>query len=261
MWYVVQTVTGEEDRVKALLEASAGDGVCRDCFAPLYEEVRRSHGENRIHFRRLFPGYLFVETGEAEAVFAALKSIPEFTRLLGGGGGEEDRVFIPVGEGDEEFLRSILDDGIVHISYIRMSNRRIEKVAGPLAGYRNHIAKLDIPHRRAIVEDEIFGKKRKVRFGLWTDQDPENAWLSRRMGIAAGLPVDGSTEIDIGLAPGDVVKDDTGIYGDYEFVIDRVDAKHRIVHTTFAMGASLAKIQLDADKVSRTGEQRKKQDA
>ena len=83
MWYVIQTVTGEESRVKALLTAFVEKGICKDCFAPLYEEVRRSHGEYRIFFKRLFPGYLFVETEDPEAVYAALRKVPEFTRLLG----------------------------------------------------------------------------------------------------------------------------------------------------------------------------------
>ena len=213
MWYVIQTVTGEESRVKALLEAFVEEGICKDCFAPLYEEVRRSHGRYRIFFKRLFPGYLFVETEDPEAVYAALRKVPEFTRLLGAKVKEEEKVFIPIKKEEQDFLDSILEDGVVHVSFIRMADKRIDKVIGPLAGYRNHIVKLDIPHRRAIVE------------------------------------------IDIGLVPGDIVTDNTGVYGEYEFKIEKVDAKHRVVFSTFAIGDSIVRIQLDADKVSRIEEE------
>lgn len=255
MWYVIQTVTGEESRVKALLTAFVEKGICKDCFAPLYEEVRRSHGEYRIFFKRLFPGYLFVETEDPEAVYAALRKVPEFTRLLGAKVKEEEKVFIPIKKEEQDFLDSILEDGVVHVSFIRMADKRIDKVIGPLAGYRNHIVKLDIPHRRAIVEIDIFGRRRRARFGLWTDSDPENSWLSMRMNREAVLPLDGKKEIDIGLVPGDIVTDDTGVYGEYEFVIDKVDAKHRVVFSTFAIGDSIVRIQLDADKVSRIEEE------
>ncbi|MBR5337939.1 MAG: hypothetical protein IK152_08135 [Lachnospiraceae bacterium] len=255
MWYVIQTVTGEEPRVKALLEAFAEQGICKTCFVPLYEEVRRSHGEYRIFFKRLFPGYLFVETEDPEAVYATLRKVPEFTRLLGAQVKEEEKVFIPITEVEQEFLGSILEDGVVHVSYIRMEGKRIDKVVGPLSGYRNHIVKLDIPHRRAIVEIDIFGRRRRARFGLWTDSDPENSWLKLHMNREQVLPLDGKREIDIGLVPGDIVTDDTGVYGEYEFVIDKVDVKHRVVFSRFAIGDSIVRIQLDADKVSRIEEE------
>lgn len=34
------------------------------------------------------------------------------------------------------------------------------------------IVRLDISHRMAIVETELMGRKRKIKFGLWTDKGP-----------------------------------------------------------------------------------------
>ena len=43
----------------------------------------------------------------------------------------------------------------------------------------------------------------------------------------------------------------TGVYGDVEFIIDRVDALHRIVHTRIELLGDYRKIALFADDVVR----------
>ncbi len=257
MWYVIQVKSGDEDTVKELFEGMPSEKTCDKSrgriFIPLYEEVRRSGGVCRIYFKRMFPGYVFAETDRPGEVFERIKQIPRFTRLLGREqeNGDDEVLFQPLKPEEEDFLKSLLDDGIVHLSFVGMKGKRIEKVAGPLAGYRNHIAKLDLPHRRAIVETEIFGKRHKLRFGLWLTGDPENPWIREKIGLTPALPLDGRKEIDIGIRPGDIVRDDSGLFGDYRFTVEKVDTAHRVVHSSFKMGFSIAKISIDADTLSK----------
>ena len=130
MWYVVQTKTGNENEIKEFIEHNVDSNSFRECFVPLYEEVRRREDKCKILFRRLFPGYLFVDTDDPDIIFQKLKKAPWFTRLLGADDNAGNKTFIPVGEEDEEFLRTLLDDGIMHVSYIEMSknNSKIEKI-------------------------------------------------------------------------------------------------------------------------------------
>ena len=274
MWYVIQCKSGDEEKVTKLLRSRLSAGMYDDMFIPIYEEVRRGSGGYTIHFRRLFPGYIFVETNRPEKLYDAMKKVPDFTRMLGVERDEEDsafyhddadsddgreasnvKLFSAVDSADEEFLRTILDDGVVHISYISMVNKRVDKVIGPLAKYRNHISKLDIPHRRAIVEMEVFGKRRKVRFSLCMEGDPRLPWLndlmedSEAFGTQNGQkPLDDIVP-DIGIYPGDRVVDTTGIFGDYEFVVDRVDSKRRILYTQIDILGGMRKIELFADNM------------
>ncbi|MBR0092046.1 MAG: hypothetical protein IJP92_10140 [Lachnospiraceae bacterium] len=252
MWYVIQTMSGNEKKIKQLLDRMKPEGIADNCFVPLTEEVRRRADDYRILFRRLFPGYVFVETRQPEEVFQQLRRIPDFTRLLGTKEDGEAATFIPVGEDDEAFLRTLLEDGVMHVSYVHLSkSHRIDKVAGPLAGYRNHITKLEFRRRIAIVDAVMFGKKRRIYFGLWTDGDPRLPWLEKKMNEEQEAALDAGIEIDIGIRPGDRVKDESGVYGDYVFLVDKVDAKHRTVFATFQMGASSARIELDADFVRK----------
>ena len=255
MWYVIQVKSGDETRVKALLDKLRTDGAYEECFVPLFEDVKRSAGKVSISFRRLFPGYVFVETDEPNRLFDTLKGIPEFTRLLGTVEADGNKVFIPVGAGDQEFMKTMFEDGLMHISYVHMGrNGRIDKVAGPLANYKNHITKLELRHRMAIVEAEMFGKKRRVKFGFFTDDDPELPaieMLRKESTDKYSDVLDSEVKPDLGIYPGDKVTDDTGIYPDQIFVVEKVDTSRRIIISTFEMFGTVARIDLRADEVSK----------
>lgn len=253
MWYVIQVKSGEEYEMKALLDGLRVDGAYGECFVPLFEDVKRTGGKCRIGFRKLFPGYIFVESEAPDKVFLTLKNIKDFTKLLGSAEEDGSKVFIPIGKKDEEFLRTLFTDGIMHVSYIHLSRTgRIDKIVGPLAHYKNHITKLELRHRMAVVEAQMFGKKRKVKFGLWTDDDPVIPMIQHLRDETDGKDIlDGLVEIDLGIHPGDKVVDDTGIYGDQVFVVHSINHKHRTLISTFEMFGTSAKIELIADNVRK----------
>ena len=253
MWYVIQVKSGEETRIKALIDKLRDEGAYGECFVPLFEDVKRSGGKCRICFRRLFPGYLFVECDEPDRLFETLRGIRDFTKLLGTCETDGEKVFIPIGEQDQEFMETLFEDGLMHVSYVHMSKTgRIDKIAGPLANYKNHITKLEMRHRMAIVEAFMFGKRRKVKFGFFTDDDPSLPMLER---LKAGDPdkdsdvLDGIVETDIGIRPGDEVVDETGIYGDQVFRVLSVNPRRRTFISTFDLFGTSARIELRADDV------------
>jgi transcription antitermination factor NusG len=253
MWYVIQVKSGEEQEMKALLDKLRGDGTYGECFVPLFEDVKRTGGKCRIGFRKLFPGYIFVECEEPDKLFDTLMGVKDFTKLLGAVEEDGTKTFVPIGKEDEQFMRTLFDDGLMHVSYVHLAkNGRIDKIVGPLANYKNHITKLEMRHRMAIVEAEMFGKRRKVKFGLWTDDDPIIPMLQRLRDQADGKDIlDGIVDIDLGIHPGDKVVDETGIYGDQVFVVQSVDTKHRTLISTFEMFGTNARIELGADNVRK----------
>ena len=252
-WYVIQTRSGEETDVRNHLEVCPEHECISRYFIPLYEEVRRKGGTNRILFRRLFPGYLFIETSDPDRVFGMLKGVPGFTRILGGWKDEDDRMFIPLTKDDIDFLDSILDDGVMHVSHVvtPRGSREIKRITGPLARYRNHITLLDKRHREAIVDTHMFGKKRRIRFGLWLDGDPKLAWLEEKESHEQDEALDDPRDIDIGIYPGDRVVDMTGIFGDVVFTVERVNPRKRLLDTRLeAMGTS-CRTRLFVDQIRK----------
>lgn len=253
MWYVIQTQSGREHDLKELLDHMRQESdlpVFRNCFIPLYEDVYRRGGVGHISIKRMFPGYLFVETEDPDSLFALLKTIPEFTRLLGMEERNGEKVFIPVREDEKAFLSSILENGLMHVSFLRRAKSgRIEQIVGPLAQFGDRITKLDVPHRRAIVEAKLFGKVRRVKFSLWTDVDTPLPWLDEKRGRSPAATLH---EIkDIGIHEGDQIVDETGVYGDQIFTVSEVDLLRRLIRVEAQLFGIRVPIEMRADDVRR----------
>ena len=75
-----------------------------------------------------------------------------------------------------------------------------------------------------------------------------------KSGNEYGDVLNGVVEFDIGIHPGDKVRDDTGIYGDQIFTVQKVDLRRRTVISTFEMLGTAARIELRADEVSKIKE-------
>ncbi len=256
MWYVVQTKSDDEQLVVHLFKKMANSDCYHNLFIPMFEDVRKKDGRAIIRLRRLFPGYFFVDTDNPQAVHDTLRRIPEFTRLLGTDEKDKDKIFLPVDTYDQAFLNSLMENGTMRVSYVkRASNGRIEKILGPLSGYSNRVIKFDISRRRAIVQADIFGKVRKLKFGLWTDSDDRIPWITKLIeddgGIDSRALLRGTA--DIGIYPGDKVVDESGVYEERIFVVENVDADKRIINTTIEMFGTIVKVQLSADEVSKIG--------
>lgn len=253
MWYVIQVKSGEERQVKAFLDSLAPKEYYGGCFIPLFEDVRRSGRQCRIGFRMLFPGYVFVESSDPERLFEVVRSIPRFTRLLGCEENDGRKFFETIGKDDYEFINSLFADGIMHLSYVHLAkNGRIDRVAGPLSAYRDCISRLEYRHRAAVVEAEMFGKKRRVKFCFWTDDDPKLPQIERLKSVDGPVNAEnGIREFDIGIHSGDKVADESGIYGDQVFVVQSVDVGRRTVVSTFEMFGTQARIELKLDDVKK----------
>lgn len=89
-------------------------------------------------------------------------------------------------------------------------------------------------------------KKRKIKFGLWTDKDPVLPKYRDDEEIdASGMNQEG---IDIGIHPGDTIIDETGIYMDKMKVVD-VNTTGRVIKATVKMFGWDVPITLNADDV------------
>ena len=248
MLYVIQTRSGEEKNLKLFMESILPNDLQAEFFVPLYESVWRSGGKGHISIQILFPGYVFVRTDQPRELFYLLKKIPKFTRLLNMEGEAGERIFLTVSEQDEAFLGSLIEESVMHVSYIhRDKSGRIDRLLGPLAQYERYITKVDVPHRRAIVEADLFGKHRIIKFGLWTDADPMTPWLRRLRNLedphANGQPT------DIGIYIGDRVRDKNNVYADLELTVAEIDPARRILWTVTDLFGTRVRIEMDADTV------------
>ena len=181
MWYLIQTKTNEEEKIKQIIEKIKSLDKDSNCFTPIYEGVKRTGGKNRIYFDMLFPGYVFIDTEHPEKIMDAEKRMTEFVNLLGVEKDEEGIRIAPVSKEEQAFIESLTDENyLMHLSLVKLDEKhKVESIKGPLENYKDKITKLEYRKRRAIVETEVFGKKHRILFGLWGYEDPKLVWCSQ----------------------------------------------------------------------------------
>ena len=110
MWYVIQTSTGREEKIKQECEQRISKDVLSHCVLPLYEEKIKYKGQWHIQKKKLFPGYLFLISENLDELHEQLKRVEAMTKLLGAG---DDIIALTQNEidfllrfaGDEELVK------------------------------------------------------------------------------------------------------------------------------------------------------------
>lgn len=170
MWYVIQVTTGKEEAMKMLVEREMDPGSDERCFYIKRERIWRRDGQCILHVETMFPGYLFVITGQPKELYWRLKSIPQFTKLLR----TENEVFLAVEPDEQEFLENLLNgdpEDIVRLSKVRLDkNGEIKSAEGPLKHYIKKIVKKKLRLRYVMIDVVLFGKERTVLVGAEVDQ-------------------------------------------------------------------------------------------
>lgn len=263
MWYVIQTVNGQEQQVCTWINQRMDQTLYERCFVPLYEDVWRKEGVGHISVKKTFAGYVFIKTDRPDEVYEELRKIPKLAIMLSDQldqSNKKEKTFIPVRAEEEKFLSSIYTDGIMRVSYIeKNSEGRVTSIIGPLEKYRDYIVKLDLSHRRAVVEIPFFKQNRRMKFGLWCEKDKKIPWIEeekqlRKNHIDVCRVKENSVTSTIGLQPGDYVINIQGICGDQTLKVIGVDERKRAVNVEMNLFGEIVSVQMNVDDVEKTEE-------
>lgn len=170
MWYAVQVLAGEEEKMaekckKALALQKTGDGMpqnSRNCFIPYYLRMRRYCGKWHVEKKVLFPGYLFLAGEEPEEWRPKLELLSGVSGLLGTG-----RDAVPLEEEEEWFLKKMGgQEHVVGLSVGNIEQGRLIVTSGPLRGMERYVRKIDRHKRLAWLEMPMLGESRRAQVGL-----------------------------------------------------------------------------------------------
>ena len=168
MYYVVQVKTGKEQQAIEDILKNKPDDPNFDVFAPYRKALRKFKGQLKEVTERCFPGYVFVETDNVQALFVQLYWTPGYTRLLGR---EADTYnFVPLDK-DESRMIDILyaknNDRITEISNIEVKEGEMIRVLdGPLAGLETQIKKVNLHKRTIVVEFMLCSRPVTTEVGI-----------------------------------------------------------------------------------------------
>ena len=171
MWYAIQTITGNEEKVIEVIQRVVEHSVYERCFLLKREAVWRIRGGCKVHTELLFPGYIFVETQSPEEFYRQLKEMPQYTKILG----KEESEFFPVSKDEEMFLKRLLNkdhENTVRLSAVKVDeNGMIVECSKPLKPYFEYVIKKRIRLRYVVVRIHLFGRDRELLLGIRLEGD------------------------------------------------------------------------------------------
>lgn len=169
MWYVIQVVSGQENRTAFLVEKIISGRILASCFVPVRRLKKKFHGVWQEVSEKLFPGYVFMISEQPQLLYEELKQIPALTKMLG----KCEEYFTPLSEKDVQMLKR-LQNGVgesenleVGISQIAIEEgNRIRIISGPLVNLEGQIRKMNLHKRIAVVEVEFMENISLVHLGV-----------------------------------------------------------------------------------------------
>ena len=168
-WYVVNTYSGHESKVKEKLEARTESMGMQDyifrVIVPQTTETEIKDGKKKEITRKMFPGYILVEMKMSNEAWYVVRNTPGVTGFIGSSGKgakptplmpqEIDRVLSYMGETRDE-IKSDLNIG-----------DSVEVIDGPFKGMSGKIDNIDAETSHLTVLIDLFGQETPVEVELF----------------------------------------------------------------------------------------------
>ena len=167
-WYVVNTYSGHENKVKEKLEMRAESMDMQDYIfrvvIPEEKVIEEKDGVRKEKVKKMFPGYILVEmvmTDEAWYVVRNTPGVPGFIGSSGKGAKptplqpyEVDKIL-----GNMGISRMDVDTDLVEGATVKI-------VDGPFNGMFGKIDSVDLPNQKVMLLVDLFGQETSVEVEL-----------------------------------------------------------------------------------------------
>lgn len=169
LWYVVNTYSGHENKVKEKLEMRASTMGLEDYIfrvvVPEQKEIEiTKDGKEKEKVKKMFPGYILVEMIMTDEAWFIVRNTPGVTGFIGSSGkGAKPFPLTPM-EVDK-----IL--GSMGMSRLEIGNNlniddSIKVINGPFANMYGKVKAIDMENQRLEVSLDLFGQETVVELGL-----------------------------------------------------------------------------------------------
>lgn len=160
-WYIVHTLTGKENAVKATIEKTAGardwNHLLGRILVPTETEIRSSGGKRKEVQRKLYPGYLIIQAALTHELRHLIQDTPAVTHFVG----SSDSPVPLTQEEVTEIMKTVGEEGRKPKA-IWEEGQAVRVTEGPFAEFNGKITEVNIPHETVKVLITIFGRETPV---------------------------------------------------------------------------------------------------
>ena len=168
LWYVVNTYSGHEEKVKENLEMRTESmGMENNIFRviiPEQKEVEIKDGVKKEKIKKMFPGYVLVEMIMSDEAWYVVRNTPGVTGFIGSSGkGAKPTPLLP-----QEIDKILANEGInnMEVNTDVEVGDSIQIIEGPFKGMFGKIETLDTENQKLTVLIDLFGQETPVEVDL-----------------------------------------------------------------------------------------------
>jgi len=164
LWYVVNTYSGHEARVKEKLEMRTESMGMQDyifrILIPESVEVEYKEGVKKEKLKKMFPGYILVEMIMSDEAWFIVRNTPGVTGFIGSSGkGAKPTPLLP-----QEIDKVLANMGMsrLDIESEMAVGDKVNIIDGPFKGMIGLIDNIDMENARLNVLIDLFGQETPV---------------------------------------------------------------------------------------------------
>jgi transcriptional antiterminator NusG len=167
-WYVVNTYSGHENKVKEKLEMRANSMGMEDyifrVIVPEQTEIEIKDGTKKEKLKKMFPGYILVEMIMTDEAWFVVRNTPGVTGFIGSSG--KGAKPFPLTAAEVDKILSTMGISRLDIGNELNVDDMVKVINGPFASMFGKIKSINMESQTIEVALDLFGQETIVELGL-----------------------------------------------------------------------------------------------
>ena len=167
-WYVVNTYSGHENKVKEKLEMRASSMGMEDYIfrvvVPEQKEIEIKDGKEKEKIKKMFPGYILVEMIMNDEAWFIVRNTPGVTGFIGSSG--KGAKPFPLTPQEADKILNQMGMSRLEVNTDLNVEDTVKVIGGPFAGMYGKIKNIDSATGLLEVSLDLFGQETNVELEL-----------------------------------------------------------------------------------------------
>lgn len=163
-WYVVNTISGHEYKVKEKLEMRINSMELQDnifrVIVPEQKEIEYKDGVKKEKVKKMFPGYVLVEMVMSDEAWFIVRNTQGVTGFIGSSG--KGAKPIPLLPSEVDRILGSMGMSRVDLSKDMEVGKKVKIIDGPFKDMIGKIDIIDLKQQKMIVLVDLFGQETSV---------------------------------------------------------------------------------------------------
>jgi len=163
-WYVVNTYSGHENKVKEKLDMRINSMDMQQYIfrvvVPEQKEIEVKDGVKKEKVKKLFPGYILVEMDMTDEAWYIVRNTPGVTGFIGSSG--KGAKPVPLMPHEVDKVLNSMGLSRLEIGNELNEDDKIKIIEGPFKGMFGKVQELDLENQKLTVLIDLFGQETPV---------------------------------------------------------------------------------------------------